>query len=94
MLQKILDSADGFNRVDMVSSKYFKQNLDFRVRKNFGKGSNTNKKDEKSSLFPKNVQKHFLLNNDNMEDINSFLTDYILCSYDRRKTLVKPLMIV
>ena len=38
MLQKIVDLADGFNCVDMVISKYFKQNLEFRVRKNFGKG--------------------------------------------------------
>ena len=39
LLKKILNLADDFNRVDMVSYKYFKQNLRFRIRKNLGKGS-------------------------------------------------------
>ena len=77
----------------MVTDKYFKQNLRFRVRKNLGKGSKK-KKAEKNTLFPKNFQKNFLLNDGNMEYINNFLADYILCLYDGRKTLVKPMMIV
>ena len=80
ILKRVLILGDGFDRIDMVTDRYFKKSLKSNVRKHRGKGSH--KIFQGLSLFPKNFGNDFLFNEDNKNDLNNFLADFMISSYN------------
>ena len=86
ILKRVLVLGDGFDRIDVVTDRYFKKSLKSNVRKHRSKGSR--KTFQGLSLFPKNFGNDFLFNDDNKNDLNNFLADFMISSYNGSKTLV------
>ena len=81
ILKKVLSLGVEFDHIDVVTDRYFE-----KVRKHRGKGSR--KTFDELSLFPKNFSNDFLFNDDNKNDLNVYLADYMISSYHGSKTLV------